>query len=73
MGAEDEAEISRDTAQEITSRSQRITEVISERIVPKPEMSKPYSQWERAGPITQRSVDRNHPVLPLTREVGTQG
>ena len=21
------------------------------------------AQWERAGPITQRSMDRNHPLL----------
>ena len=23
------------------------------------------AQWERAGPITQRSMDRNHPLLPF--------
>ena len=23
------------------------------------------AQWERAGPITQRSMDRNHPLLSL--------
>jgi hypothetical protein len=24
-----------------------------------------YAQWKRAGPITQRSMDRNHALLPL--------
>ena len=23
------------------------------------------AQWKRAGPITQRSMDRNHPLLPF--------
>ena len=35
-------------------------------LTPKPHMKSRVAQWKRAGPITQRSVDRNYALLSTT-------